>query len=41
LADGSVRFMSYEAGGPENPSAPTVVEAMATCAGGEAVPVPE
>jgi prepilin-type N-terminal cleavage/methylation domain-containing protein/prepilin-type processing-associated H-X9-DG protein len=37
LADGSVTFISYEAGGPENASSPTVVEAMATRAGGETV----
>jgi prepilin-type processing-associated H-X9-DG protein len=40
LADGSVRFISYEAGGPENASSPTVVEAMATRSGGESVDVP-
>jgi prepilin-type N-terminal cleavage/methylation domain-containing protein/prepilin-type processing-associated H-X9-DG protein len=41
LADGSVRFINYEAGGPQNTSSPTVVEAMATRAGGEAVPAPQ
>jgi len=40
LADGSVRFIGYEAGGPQNASSPTIVEAMATCAGRESVPVP-
>jgi prepilin-type N-terminal cleavage/methylation domain-containing protein len=40
LADGSVRFISYSAGGPETTSSPTVVQAMATRDGGEAVPVP-
>jgi prepilin-type N-terminal cleavage/methylation domain-containing protein/prepilin-type processing-associated H-X9-DG protein len=36
LADGSVRFISYAAGGPENPSGPhTVIGAMATRYGGE------
>ena len=41
LCDGSVRFFSYGAGGPQNlagpPSATTVIEAMATRDGGEAV----
>jgi len=37
LADGSNRFIGYEAGGPENAAAPTVVEAMSTRSGGEAV----
>ncbi len=41
LADGSVRFITYEAGGPQNTSSPTIVEAMATRAGGEAIAVPE
>ena len=41
LADASVRFISYEAGGPQNSSPPSVVEAMATRHGGEAVSVPE
>ena len=40
LADGSVRFLGYQAGGPQNASSPTVVEAMATRDGREAVPVP-
>ena len=40
LADGSVRFLGYQAGGPQNASSPTVVEAMGTRDGREAVPVP-
>jgi hypothetical protein len=39
LADGSVRFIGYEAGGPQNTSSPTIVEAMATRDGGESVSV--
>lgn len=41
LADASIRFISYEAGGPENSTSPTIVEAMATRDGGEAVNVPD
>jgi prepilin-type processing-associated H-X9-DG protein len=37
LADGSVRFIGYEAGGPQNAASPTVIEAMATRNGGESV----
>jgi prepilin-type N-terminal cleavage/methylation domain-containing protein/prepilin-type processing-associated H-X9-DG protein len=44
LADGSVRFIPYQAGGPQNtsggPYTPTVIEAMATRAGGEPVTTP-
>jgi prepilin-type N-terminal cleavage/methylation domain-containing protein len=40
LADGSVRFIGYEAGGPQNASSPTIVEAMATRDGHEAVAPP-
>lgn len=40
LADGSVRFIGYGAGGPENVSSPSVVEAMATRGGGEVVGIP-
>ena len=38
LTDGSVRFIGYDAGGPANATAPTVVEALATRAGGEVAP---
>lgn len=41
LADGSVRFLAYEVGGPQNASSPTVIEAMATRAGGEPVEIPD
>ena len=41
LADGSVRFIGYDAAGPQNAASPTVVEAMATRAGGEAVAIPK
>jgi prepilin-type N-terminal cleavage/methylation domain-containing protein len=40
LADGSVRFIGYEAGGPQSAASPTIVEAMSTRAGGEPVRVP-
>lgn len=40
LADGSVRFIGYSAGGPENMSSPSIVEAMATRASGEVAHVP-
>ncbi len=43
LCDGSVRFLTYTAGGPQGvsvaSSTPTVIEAMATRASGEVVPV--
>jgi prepilin-type N-terminal cleavage/methylation domain-containing protein/prepilin-type processing-associated H-X9-DG protein len=42
LADGSVRFITYEAGGPQDlsstPKPPGVIEAMATRANGDIVP---
>ena len=47
IADGSVRFLSYGAGGPQavattsTPAMPTIIEAMATRAGGEVFDFPE
>jgi prepilin-type N-terminal cleavage/methylation domain-containing protein/prepilin-type processing-associated H-X9-DG protein len=41
LADGSVRFLSYDVAGPQNTTSPTVVEALATRAGGEAAAIPK
>jgi prepilin-type N-terminal cleavage/methylation domain-containing protein len=41
LADGSVRFIGYEADGPQNTSSRTIVEAMATRDGGEPVSLPQ
>lgn len=37
FVDGSVRFIAYQAAGPENPSSPTILERLATRAGGEVV----
>jgi len=45
LADGSVRFLAYQAGGPQDlsstPTAPSVVESMSTRASSEVFAVPE
>jgi prepilin-type N-terminal cleavage/methylation domain-containing protein len=41
LADGSIRFIGYEAGGPQDAASPTIVETMATRNGGEAVALPK
>jgi hypothetical protein len=44
LADGSVRFIAYEAGGPQDtsggPYTPTIIEAMATREAGDTAPTP-